>query len=441
MGTLSRGWQVLPRFGVQIDALYSTHYQALGIATDAQLGEQSVSLNSVLTSAPSGPGVMSTLSVSHSLGDQASLSLNASAQTNGYRDLSDSLLRSDDTPNSKTQYGPTVTWNNQSLGSFSFSWTHSSGGKGENSDYAQLGWTRQIGKGYLSVTAGRNNSGLHNHQQNTIYASWQMPLGKKTTLNTWINHPGNDTRYGSRLTRRESEDTNWNISIEHSQTGKRNSFNAGVNHIAEWSQWSGNVSYDPENYRSISLQGNGSAVFHEHGLLMSPYRTDSTFAVVQTGKQAGVRINTSTGSVRTNTQGYAVVPSLSPWKTSMLQIDTSSLKKHVDVVNALSEISVARGSVRKVDFQIVSARRVLIHVRDAAGQPIAARMGVYDAKNNFITVTGDAGTVFVPDAQLGMVLSVEQSDGQRCHFSLSDLPDQPNEESGLYETMETVCRV
>ena len=88
-----------------------------------------------------------------------------------------------------------------------------------------------------------------------------------------------------------------------------------------------------------------------------------------------------------------------------------------------------------------STRRVLVNVRDISGNYVSSRMGVSDAKDNFITVTGENGTVFIPDARPEMTLFVEQSDGKRCQFSLSELPVQPDAENKLYETMETVCRV
>lgn len=440
VSTLSRGWQVLPRLGVQTDFLYSTHYQALGLTTATQLGEQSVSLNSVLMSGASHHGVMNSLSVSRALGERASVSLSASTQSNGYRDFSESMQKNDNGPRNQTQYGPSVNWYNDLLGSFALSWTRSTVSDGSHSDYAQLGWTRRVGEGYLSVTAGRNNGGLNNRRQDSIFVSWQMPLSKKTTLSSWINHSNADTRYGSRLARRESADTNWNISVEHARDANKNAFSAGVNQITSWSQLNGNASYDSKRYRSLSLQSSGSVVLHEHQLLLSPYRTGDTFAVVKAGQQAGVRIDTSSGTVRTNNRGYAVVPSLSSWGTSTLQIDTTSLKKNVDVTNGWAELSVARGAVRDVNFRIVSTRRVLVSVQDAAGQRLPARMAVYDLEGNFITVTSDNGTIFIPDAQPDMTLIVEQESRGTCRLVLSGLPAQLSEDPGLYETAEAVCQ-
>lgn len=439
VSTLSRGWQILPHFGLQTDFLYSPHYRALGITADLQLGEQSISVNSELMSAASHHGVINTLAVSRPLADNASISLNVSSQSNGFRNFSESMLKNDAGPRNRIQYGPTLNWYNDLLGSFAISWNRSKLSDGSHSDYAQLGWTRRVGKGYLSVTASRNNGGWNNRHQDTIFASWQLPLGEKTSLNTWVNHSGMDTRYGTRFTRRENADVYWNVSAERAHDDGRNSFSAGISQTTPWSQLSGNASYDSDRYRSLSLQSNGSIVLHQQGLLFSPYRTADTFAVVQAGQQKGVKIDTSAGTVRTNSKGYALVPAISSWGVSTLQIDTTSLKKNVDVTNALAEMSVARGAVSDVNFQIVSTRRVLVNVRDTAGQYLPAKLGVYDLASNFITVTSDNGTLFIADAQPDMTLVVEQESGEMCRLTLSNLPAHPSDGPGLYETIDSVC--
>lgn len=438
--TFSRGWQASPRLGIQTDFLYSPHYQSAGITSDIPSGRQAFSFSSVLMTAGEHHGAMSSLSFSRTLAENVSLNLNGALRNSGYRDFSETMVSDEGGTRNHLQYGSAVSWYHALAGSFSLSWTRSEYRDGRHSDYAQLGWTRKAGKGYLSITASRNEGSINHRREDMLYASWQMPLGEATSISTWVNNRGKDTRYGTRLTRRETRDTSWNISADHSRNDGASSLSAGVNHLTSWSQLSGNASYDSERYRSLSLQGSGAAILHKKGLILSPYRIEDTFAVVQAGRQEGIRIDTTSGVVRTDRDGYAVVPSMAAWNKSALQIDTVSLKNNMDVINGIEEIAVARGAVREVNFGIVSTRRVLVKAQDVSGQPLPGRMGVYDDLNKFITVTGDDGTLFIPDARPEMKLLVSLSEGRQCMMALTALPSRVQPDAGLYETTEAICR-
>lgn len=439
VASFSRGWQIFPRFGVQTDALYSSDYQAIGITGDIPLEAGGMSFSSIAMASGGQHGVMSAVSASASINENTSVSLNTTLRGIRYRDFSETMSKDEGGARNRAQYGPAISWYHELAGSFSLSWTRSEDSDGSHSDYAQLGWTRKAGHGYLSVTASRNNGGMNHRQEDTFYVSWQVPLGEKSSISSWINNRGNDTRYGTRFTRREGRDTSWNVAVDHSRNDDKNAFSAGVNQTTSWSQLSGNASYDSERYRSLSLQGSGSAVLYKYGAMFSPYRIEDTFAVVQAGRREGVIIDTTSGTVRTNRLGYAVVPSLKGWGTSTLQIDTSSLKKNTDVINGIEEISVARGAVREVNFSMVSTRRVLVKARSASGHSIPSRMGVYGDKNQFITVTSDDGTLFIPDARPNMGLVVSVSDDKACRLKLDGLPDRVPEDAGLYEITEATC--
>lgn len=438
--TFSRGWQVFPRLGIQTDVLYSPHYQSTGITSDLPFGGQVFSFSSILMTAGSHHGAMSSLSVSRTLAENVSLNLNGALRNSGFRDFSETMVSDEGRTRNRLQYGSAVSWYHALAGSFSLSWTRSENRGGRHSDYAQLGWTRKVGKGYLSVTASRNEGSINHRREDMLYASWQVPLGEATSISSWINNRGKDTRYGTRLTRRETRDTSWNVSVDHSRNDGASSLSVGINQLTSWSQLSGNASYDSEQYRSLSLQGSGAAILHKSGLIFSPYRIGDTFAVVQAGQQEGIRIDTTSGVVRTDRDGYAVVPSMAAWNKSALQIDSVSLKNNIDVINGVEEIAVARGAVREVNFRIVSTRRVLVNARGGAGQPLPGRMGVYDDLNKFITVTGDDGTLFIPDAKPGMKLIVSLPEGRQCMMALTELPSRIQPDAGLYETTEAICR-
>lgn len=164
-----------------------------------------------------------------------------------------------------------------------------------------------------------------------------------------------------------------------------------------------------------------------------------TFGIARVGKKAGVRLETPAGPVWTDGNGYAVLPSLTSWARSDVEVDTRSLGKRADVLNGTQEVSPGRGSISQVRFDTVSTRRVLVSVRNAVGGRLSSGAAVYDAQNNFVTVVDDDGNIFLPDTKSGSVFSVDLK-RQECRITMDNLPEEPDESAGLYENASGVCR-
>ena len=437
---MSKGWQLLPRLGLQTDAFLSGSYQAATLGMDTLLPAGGyLSLRSTGTLSGGTSGVSVSTATGKALTENVSLNLHASWQGQGYREFSETLTDDSERERSRAQYGPTITWSHPWLGSSSVSWVRSVNGSGRHTDYAQLSWTRRIAGAYLSITAGRNTDSLTGRKDDRIYGSLQIPFGEKSSLTGYVNNAGNQTRFGSRYTVQQSRTTSWGISAERSRPDGKNAFTGMLNTTTTATSLGASVSASQENNRSLSLQGSGSVLLHENDLLFSPYRIADTFGIARVEGVSGVKIDTPAGPVWTNRKGKAVVPSLQSWQTSTLHLDNASLKKGTEVSNASEEIRVARGAVSQFGFSVVTTRRVLVRTRMAEGQPLPARAAVYSDAGQFISVTGEDGSVFVENAHPGMTLEV-QGEHNRCLLRLNQLPEKRAEMTGLYEETSAVCR-
>lgn len=440
VGALSAGWQLMPRLGIQSDAFVAKAYQALNLSTDTLLpGGQGIAAGVTASRAKEKNGLLASASVSQPLPGEVSLSLNGSWQSDTYREFTETLSESQESVRNRAQFGPAVSWSHPWVGSTSLSWVRSLTSDGRHSDYAQLGWTRRIGGAYLSVTAGRSTDSVNGRQEDRVYASLQIPLGKNGSLTGYVHNSGNQTRYGSRYTWRQSQRMNGSVSAEQSRPDGKRSFSGTVNTVTPWTQLSGNVSTNSDKTRSVSLQSSGGVLLSDGDVLFSPYRITETFGTVSVDGMSGVRVETPAGPVWTNRKGKAVLPSLSGWQTSTVSLDATSLNKGSDVVNGYEEVRLARGAVSRVGFAVVSTRRVLIRVTDTRGGRLPPRATVYNDQGQFMSVTSEDGTVFISDARPGMVLEIEAPSGS-CRLSLSGLPAQRPENTGLYEELTAVCR-
>jgi outer membrane usher protein FimD/PapC len=176
---------------------------------------------------------------------------------------------------------------------------------------------------------------------------------------------------------------------------------------------------------------------HSEGLTLSPYTVRETFALLKAGDAAGVKLRTPYGPVWTDAAGRAVVASVPAYRNTRVEIDTASLARNVDVLNGYREIAAARGSVQRLEFQMATSRRVLLHAHTADDQVVGKGFGVFDELGRYVTSVLDDGRIFLSDIQADAALHVQKADGSRCHltFELAEEAD-PDE---LYESASARC--
>lgn len=443
LGTIANGWVLNPFTTLNAGLLGSSPYRAGALGLDSQPFDATLlSLQTILASdnKHGNNGVSATATASYQVSERIAVSANASQQTTGYRELSDALQaeRLDNTERVRNQYGAGISWGGETLGSLSLSVARSSTFDGDNTNYLRGAWSKQFGRAYVGASLEHDTGTRNTDAENRFYLTVNIPFGDGRSVSSYLNSASKGSRAGVRYSDRTSQDRGWSLSSDRDFRNSRTSNTGTVDMVTPVSQLSGSLSRDSDNYTTWSARATGGVVAHSGGVTLSPYRISDTFGVAKVGEEAGVRLDTPAGPTWTDSKGYAVLPSLSGYKRSAIQVDTRSLAKNVDIGNAWQETEAARGSVSQVNFDVVRTRRVLVDVKDAQGKPLPHGASVFDAAGNFVTVVGDKGSVFIPDASQPGKLDVQASGSTICSFSLS-LPEKA-ELSGLYETASAVCR-
>jgi outer membrane usher protein FimD/PapC len=178
-------------------------------------------------------------------------------------------------------------------------------------------------------------------------------------------------------------------------------------------------------------------VVHENGITLSPYPLQDTFGLISLGTVPGVRIDTPGGAVWTDRQGRAVLPQLTPFGRSSVQVATASLPRNVDVQQGTAIIQVGRGAVPRVSFPVTVTRRLLLQVLDDAGRRLQPGTAVIDEQGQLVTLAQADGAVFVPNVYTSPRLWARTADGQPCelHFALPDAADP----DAYFENAQTRC--
>lgn len=439
VATAATGWLLSPKTTVNAGVLGSTLYRAVAGSLDTQpfAGTLwSTQLTGAQDTHHRQTGLSLTSTLSQQLTERVGVNLNVTQQTPGYRELSDAVQDDlqNEQDNSQDQYGMGVGWSQASLGNLSASWSRSTSYNGGKSTYLRGSWSRQIFSAYLGVTVEHNTGS--DAADDRVYASLSIPFGSRS-VSAYFNNASSGARAGMRYSDRSSQDRGWSIASDKDYGSNSASVTGSADMVTPVSQLSGSVSQDSEAGTNWSGRASGSIVAHSHGVTLSPYRVGDTFGIASVGDQGGVRLETPAGPTWTDGRGYAVIPSLTGYRKSTVEVDTRSLDKNVDIANAWQETEAARGSVSYVSFDVVRTRRVLVTLKDATGKPVQHGSSVFDTAGNFITVAGDQGAVFIPDARPDMRYDVQSSGITQCRFT-PKLPEKAASNE-LYETAVATC--
>lgn len=442
VATAGKGWALSPRTALNAGVLGSSAYEAAALSIDAQpfdATQLSVQTTFAQDSTHNNKGVSASVNVTHSLTERVSVNTNITQQSSGYRELSDALQDDNDDSNdrSRNQYGAGISWAEEDIGNLSLSWANSTTFNGENTTYLRGGWSRNIGRVYISASIEHNSGTSERDADDRIYINMSIPFGNKS-VNSYVTNSKSGSRFGGRYSDRSSQDRGWSISADQDNSSDSANVTGTMDLVTPLSQLSGSISRDSDSLTSWSGHASGSVVAHSHGVTLSPYRVGDTFGIAKVGDESGIRIETPAGPTWTDRRGYAVIPTLSSYRRSAIQIDTRSLKKNVDIANAWQETEAARGAVSYINFGVVRTRRVLATLVDATGKPAPHGASVFNEKGEFITVVGEDGAVFIPDSQPDMKLVVQQSGVTVCSFTLK-LPEQADD-TVLFETAHAKCR-
>ncbi|WP_235589289.1 fimbria/pilus outer membrane usher protein [Type-D symbiont of Plautia stali] len=443
VGTVANGWLLTPYTTLNAGLLGSTPYRAGALGMDSQLFDATLlSLQTTVAqdSRHGDTGVSALVIVTKQLTERIGLTANASQQSTGYRELSEALQREEFNyyDRSRNQYGAGVSWSEETLGSLTFSVARGTTFSGDNTSYLRGGWSRQFGRAYIGASLEHNTETRYTNADDRFYLTLNLPFGNGGNLSSYLNSASQTSRAGVRYSQRTSQDRGWSLSSDRDFRNQRTTSGGTVDAVTPVSQLNGSLSQSSDNYTTWSARATGAVIAHSGGVSLSPYRVSDTFGIAKVGDESGVRLDTPSGPTWTDGRGYAVVPSLSGYRRSTIQVDTRSLAKNVDIGNAWQETELARGAIGRVDFDVVRTRRALADIKDAQGHFLPHGASVFDDKGNFITVVGERGSVFIPDVSKSDRFDVQASGVTICSFTLT-LPVNA-ERDGLYEEAAATCR-
>ncbi|RAY68555.1 fimbrial biogenesis outer membrane usher protein [Enterobacter hormaechei] len=383
-------------------------------------------------------GNKTTLDLGYSLPWGIGLSMGGSYGTPDYREMTE--LYGDDDDMSQTKYDTNVgiNWSSSLLGRFSLSYYRN---ESWNSEYDSRrfisSWSQSFKYFNVSVNWESDVSRNDDSDNDLFYVNVSIPLGR-TGVNTssWYRESEGKSSYGTRAMGSLNEANQYTVGVSQDQDNNTTSWDSSLSSNLHYTSLSLAAGGDNDSNTNYSAALSGGIVAHGDGVTFSPYRVADTYAIAKLDKPvSGVEIGTARGPVWTDKWGQAVIPALSPFRESTIEVNTQKLPGNLDVRNGRTAIKASHGAVAKWEFATLSQRRVLLAISRADGTPLPEGVSIVDGAGEYVTTAPEDGVIFLNDISANQPLYAKLDEG-RCRLTYTLPEAEPNK---FYEEVTGTC--
>ncbi|KKB02769.1 fimbrial outer membrane usher protein [Pantoea anthophila] len=375
--------------------------------------------------------------------------------TSGYRDLQDVLgVRRQqnggadyysDTLRQRNRFSATVSQHMDDYGTLSLS--------GSSTDYynnrsriseMQLSYNNMWKKVSYNLSLSRQRSSWNSkdvysvydrdydanryqkYTENVISLSFSLPLDwrdSRSTVSLDMTRDKNTSSAMTSLSGSAGQESDFTYSL-YSSYDKYRDVTQGKSHAMRWGtnvqertrMGTVRASYvRSDDYHQLGLGTSGTLAIHGGGITYGPYASD-TFALVEAKGASGARISNGQGA-RIDTFGYAIMPSLAPYRYNTISLDGSSISQDVELEGGNVRVVPVRGGVPKIAFKTLTGTPALILASQADGTPVPMGADVKDSQDNNIGMAGQNGQIYARLPNASGTLFVSWGSGNTCRIN------------------------
>ncbi|WP_256466772.1 fimbria/pilus outer membrane usher protein [Yersinia ruckeri] len=204
-------------------------------------------------------------------------------------------------------------------------------------------------------------------------------------------------------------------------TGSQNNYQGGSSAGASlgYTHSSGrmNIGYSNSDHRrSLNYGLSGGMVAHHDGITFSQ-PLGETVVLVKAAGTADTEIVNHSG-IKTDSRGYAVIPSVEPYTYNRIALHTEALADNVDIDDAVKNVVPTRGAVISADFRVRHGYRVLATLRyHGKSVPFGAKVALTNSHSSGIV--GDNGELYLSGVSEKATINVQwgKGKGQQCYVN------------------------
>ncbi|HDL7342733.1 TPA: fimbria/pilus outer membrane usher protein [Yersinia enterocolitica] len=258
---------------------------------------------------------------------------------------------------------------------------------------------------YLSMSANRNPKSGNNYQ-----TSLSGTAGERNTLNYSVNAGYDDSNVSS-------SSNNWGANVQ------KQFPNATVN--GSYSR--GN------NYTQYGAGARGAAVIHSKGVTLGPYLGD-TFGLIEADGAQGATVRNAQGA-RIDKNGFALVPSLTPYNYNTVGLDTKGINRNTELKENQGRVVPYAGAAVRVKFETLTGYAVLIQTQTADGEGLPLGSDVYNNKDELVGMVGQGNQIYarVKENKGSLYVRWGENSNEQCELPY-DFASQDTEQDIIHLT-------
>ena len=243
-------------------------------------------------------------------------------------------------------------------------------------------------------------TGKRGPRNNSAYANYGQTLDNK-----------GHALYSAGVTGTALEHNNLSYGAQQSYSDKDHVASSNVNAHYRGASGNANVGYSYNNSNSNSRLNygfSGGIVAHEDGMTFSQ-PLGETNILVKAPLAKEVKLASGVG-IKTDSRGYAVVPSASTYRQNRVALDINSLANNIELDNPVAYAVPTQGALVRSTFAVRVGVRALMNIT-YKGMPVPFGASVTQSANPGDNIVGNNGQVFLSGLALEGQLKVWWQDG------------------------------
>ncbi|HFK7188304.1 TPA: fimbria/pilus outer membrane usher protein [Serratia odorifera] len=317
-----------------------------------------------------------------------------------------------------------------------------------NSDTFGLSYSTSIGNGSLSLNWSQNSQRGDSVQQRTeqiASAMFSMPLDNWLGGNTRASYQVNSSRSGESYElglngQAFERQLSWDFRQRYrtaAASDDRNGSALQLGWAGGYGQLRGNYSYSAA-MRQMGAEVAGGVVIHRNGVTFGQPLGDTVALVVAPGA-AGVDVGGWAGN-KTDFRGYTTRAGMSPYQENTVSLNPASLPADAEITQTDVKVVPTQGAIVPATFATRLGARGIMTLSTPDGKPAAFGAVVkLDGQNTMAGVVGERGQAYMTGLPEQGKLSVNwgPEPHQQCHASYQ-LPSEKGP-AGVY-VLSATCR-
>lgn len=309
---------------------------------------------------------------------------------------------------------------------------------GYNNSFRQINYS--LYAQHIKVRYGDSSSS--GHDDTSLNLTLSMPLGSSpATPNLSASYAradnGRDSaRVGLSGTAGEERALNYGLSASHSDGGNT-AFNGSVGYQSPMATLQAGYSHTG-SADALSLGTSGGIIAHAGGINFAQKVSD-TIGILHVPGAANLRVG-SGSNLRTDSNGYAVVPDLMPYRLNEITVDPRGLPLDVELKSTAVKSAPRDGAVVQLAIESDIARSALIHALREDGQPLPFGVDVYDEMGEVAGVVGQGSRLWVRGIEERGQLFVQWGEraDERCRIDY-DLAERSQGDRAALTPLQSQC--